>query len=100
MANVFPSGKDIHKVYDLKGSLQGRKLDDAMTKDIPLAVYKDLNWLESKEKLYLGPEKQTLLVQQMEKDVEFLKRNRIMDYSMLVGIHDMVKGNENQIRGI
>jgi 1-phosphatidylinositol-4-phosphate 5-kinase len=91
MANVFPPSKDIHKVYDLKGSLAGRRLSEAEIEKTALPVLKDLNWLDSNEKLYFGPAKKMLLITQIEKDVEFLSRNNIMDYSFLIGIHDMVK---------
>ena len=33
-----------------------------------------------------------------EKDVHLLQKMKIMDYSMLVGIHDLAKGNEENIR--
>jgi 1-phosphatidylinositol-4-phosphate 5-kinase len=35
----------------------------------------------------------------MEKDVHLLQRLKIMDYSMLVGIHDLRKGNQENLRG-
>lgn len=35
---------------------------------------------------------------QMQRDVQFLIHNHIMDYSLIVGIHDAVKGNVDDIR--
>ncbi|KAJ3089317.1 Phosphatidylinositol-4-phosphate 5-kinase [Quaeritorhiza haematococci] len=98
MGNVFPANKDIHEVYDLKGSTIGRMFPEEEAKNNPRAVLKDLNWEGRKRKLELGPHKRGVLVEQMEKDVTFLVSQKIMDYSLLVGIHDMVKGNKENIR--
>ncbi|KAJ3033614.1 Phosphatidylinositol-4-phosphate 5-kinase, partial [Rhizophlyctis rosea] len=98
MGNVFPANKDIHETYDLKGSLIGRELPEEEAKTNPRAVLKDLNWLKREKKIELGPEKRQILVEQMERDVEFLKSQMIMDYSLLIGVHDLVKGNKDNIR--
>ncbi|KAI9361640.1 hypothetical protein DFJ73DRAFT_621018 [Zopfochytrium polystomum] len=98
MGNVMPSNYDVHETYDLKGSTVGRKVPRAQVEKNPRATLKDLNWLENGRKLYLGPEKRELFVGQMEKDVEFLKSMKIMDYSLLVGYHDVTKGNKDRIR--
>ncbi|KAJ3413105.1 Phosphatidylinositol-4-phosphate 5-kinase [Chytridiales sp. JEL 0842] len=94
MGNVFPSNKDIHETYDLKGSTVGRLTRD----DGPSAVMKDLNWLEKERTLHLGPQKRAMFLHQVTKDVKFLKRMQIMDYSLLIGVHDLVKGNKENIR--
>ncbi|TPX59325.1 hypothetical protein PhCBS80983_g02537 [Powellomyces hirtus] len=98
MLNVFPPNKDIHEMYDLKGSTVGREFPEELAKDDPRAVLKDLNWMARGRKLQLGPAKSTLLVNQLEKDVEFLIKHKIMDYSLLVGIHDLKRGNTENIR--
>jgi 1-phosphatidylinositol-4-phosphate 5-kinase len=68
--NVFPPNKDIHEVYDLKGSLYGRSIPDEVAKNNPRAVMKDLNWLDRDRRLQLGPEKSDLFRTQMERDVK------------------------------
>ncbi|KAI8913415.1 hypothetical protein EDD86DRAFT_268912, partial [Gorgonomyces haynaldii] len=98
MGNVFPSNKDIHEVYDLKGSLIGRSIPEEEASKNPRAVMKDLNWLDRSKKLHFGPEKRPLFITQMERDVKFLMDHEIMDYSLLIGIHDTVKGNNDHIR--
>ncbi|KAI8913417.1 hypothetical protein EDD86DRAFT_200509 [Gorgonomyces haynaldii] len=98
MGNVFPSNKDIHEVYDLKGSLLGRNITQQEIDESPRAVMKDLNWLERSKTLQLGPEKRHLLSMQLERDVKFLVDHDIMDYSLLIGIHDTVKGNADDLR--
>ncbi|KAI8820749.1 uncharacterized protein EV422DRAFT_496571 [Fimicolochytrium jonesii] len=98
MLNVFPGNKDIHEMYDLKGSTVGREFPEELAKDDPRAVLKDINWMNRGRKLELGPKKAQLLTEQLEKDVKFLADHNIMDYSLLVGIHDMKRGNTENIR--
>ncbi|CAO3585740.1 unnamed protein product [Absidia cylindrospora] len=98
MGNVFPSNKNVHETYDLKGSTFGRlTTDDEISKN-PYAVMKDQNWVIRKKKLELGPEKRHLFLSQLEKDVEVLIRLNIMDYSLLIGVHGIEKGNEERFR--
>ncbi|KAI8888845.1 SAICAR synthase-like protein [Backusella circina FSU 941] len=98
MGNVLPSDKDIHETFDLKGSLFGRITSDEETSKNPHAVMKDQNWIKRKDKLELGPKKRELLMAQLERDVEILSKLNIMDYSLLIGIHDIQKGNTECIR--
>ncbi|KAJ3040052.1 putative pre-mRNA-splicing factor ATP-dependent RNA helicase dhx16 [Rhizophlyctis rosea] len=51
----------------------------------PRAVLKDLNWLKAEKHIPLGPKKMHLMIEQMERDVEFPKSQMIMDYSLLIG---------------
>ncbi|KAJ1924578.1 Phosphatidylinositol-4-phosphate 5-kinase [Tieghemiomyces parasiticus] len=97
MSNVFPPNKDIHETFDLKGSTQGRFLSEE-AQQRPRAVMKDLNWMQMGRKIELGPVKRGLFVEQLERDVELLKRLNIMDYSLLIGIHDRFRGNKDNIR--
>ena len=48
--------------------------------------------------LELGPRKKELLLSQLKKDVEFLSSLNIMDYSLLLGIHYVSRGNAENIR--
>ncbi|RKP25447.1 hypothetical protein SYNPS1DRAFT_15652 [Syncephalis pseudoplumigaleata] len=98
MSNINPPNRDIHERYDLKGSTVGRILSDEDHAKQPQLPMKDLNWIQSGKKLELGPQKRDMLVHQMERDVNLLSRLRIMDYSLLVGIHDMSRGNRENIR--
>lgn len=88
MGSVFYTRRPMDIVYDLKGSVQGRSVTEAekMSKS---CVYKDNDFLERNEKISLGPEIAKELKEQIEIDVEFLRSLDIMDYSLLVGIHDM-----------
>lgn len=98
MGNVFPAHKDIHETFDLKGSTRGRYITADEIDRRPLATLKDLNWLQKRRKLRLGPEKATLLMNQLKADCYFLAKMRIMDYSLLVGIHHLSRGNRENLR--
>ena len=98
MNNLFPPHRDIHGTYDLKGSTIGRDFDETKLASNPRATLKDLNWLRHDMRLHLGPQKKSMFIEQMEKDVALLQTLKIMDYSLLVGIHDMERGNEEQLR--
>ncbi|PNY28958.1 Phosphatidylinositol 4-phosphate 5-kinase its3 [Tolypocladium capitatum] len=98
MNNLFPPHRDIHTTFDLKGSTIGRDYrEDDLAKN-PRATLKDLNWLRRQQNLELGINKKRLFLEQLQRDVLLLKRLQIMDYSLLIGIHDMSRGNEENLR--
>lgn len=99
MNNLFPPHRDIHQTFDLKGSTIGRDFKEEDLAANPRATLKDLNWLRRNLHLEFGPTKKEMFIAQMERDVKLLQRLKIMDYSLLVGIHDMGKGNEENLRG-
>ncbi|CAI5758350.1 unnamed protein product [Candida verbasci] len=90
MNNLFPPHYEIHEKFDLKGSLWGRLTTNGST-------LKDLNYLQQNKKIKFGPEKKRLFFQQIESDVNLLKKCNVMDYSLLLGIHDVTKGNTGDI---
>ncbi|KAL5046410.1 hypothetical protein BDW71DRAFT_66372 [Aspergillus fruticulosus] len=98
MNNLFPPHRDIHSTFDLKGSMIGREVSEEYIKDHPRSTMKDLNWLRRNRQLECGPGKREFFLAQLKRDVELLKRLKIMDYSLLVGIHDLEKGNEEKLR--
>ncbi|EWC47985.1 hypothetical protein DRE_02867 [Drechslerella stenobrocha 248] len=98
MNNIFPPHKDIHLTFDLKGSHVGREYKEEGLEPNTKAVLKDLNWEKRNMHLCLGPTKHELFVQQAKVDVALLQRLKIMDYSLLVGIHDMGRGNNDNLR--
>ncbi|KAI0320937.1 hypothetical protein OF83DRAFT_1052107 [Amylostereum chailletii] len=98
MNNLFPAHKDVHETYDLKGSTVGRLYPEEKAKQNPRAVLKDLNWIERQKSLELGPEKRALLTEQLRRDSDFLKELGVMDYSLLIGIHNMRRGNRDNVR--
>ncbi|KAL7799264.1 hypothetical protein V8C37DRAFT_155050 [Trichoderma ceciliae] len=99
MNNLFPPHRDVHTTFDLKGSTIGRDYREDGLELNPRATLKDLNWLRRKQNLELGIQKKKLFLEQLQRDVALLKRLHIMDYSLLVGIHDLSRGNEENLRG-
>ena len=98
MNNLFPPHRDIHQTFDLKGSTIGRDFKEEDLERNPRATLKDLNWLRRNYHFEFGPRKKDLFIEQMKRDVALLQKLKIMDYSLLVGIHDMSKGNEENLR--
>ncbi|KAK7540590.1 uncharacterized protein J3D65DRAFT_615782 [Phyllosticta citribraziliensis] len=98
MNNLFPPHRDIHRTFDLKGSTIGRDFKEEDLEKNPRATLKDLNWLRRNLHLEFGPIKRQAFIDQMEKDVKLLQKLKIMDYSLLVGIHDLERGNEENLR--
>lgn len=99
MNNLFPPHLEIHTTFDLKGSTWGRYTPVHDTIENPedelhRPVLKDLNWLQEQRSISFGPVKEKKFLQQLEKDVDLLARLNIMDYSLLLGIHDMERGND------
>jgi 1-phosphatidylinositol-4-phosphate 5-kinase len=84
MGNLFCSEYRIQRRFDLKGSSHGRstakpegEIDETTTlKDLDLNFSFRLqrNWYQE-------------LMKQIKRDCEFLEAERIMDYSLLVGVH-------------
>ncbi len=98
MNNLFPPHRDIHQTFDLKGSTIGRDFTEGDLAHNPRATLKDLNWLRRGMHLQLGPAKREVFLTQVRRDVQLLQRLNIMDYSLLVGIHDLGRGNDEGLR--
>lgn len=77
MRNVFCTGRQQHEIYDLKGSTVARSNPDG-------PVYKDMDLTQ---KIVIGPNKRTQLLNILNRDIKFLCDNSFTDYSLLVGIH-------------
>ena len=83
MRNVFPGpGKQVHMRYDLKGSTFGREATARERMQL-CPVLKDNDFKDVT--LKLGTYKNAFM-ERLRSDVDFLKKLRIMDYSLLVGI--------------
>ncbi|KAK8974248.1 hypothetical protein V6N11_034617 [Hibiscus sabdariffa] len=86
VANIFKSDLLMHRCYDLKGSLQGRKPEKMQYRDKTLHKEPDLDFL-----FYLEPLVRQRLLKQIQHDCAFLEAAGIMDYSLMLGLH--VKGS-------
>ncbi|KAI3830231.1 hypothetical protein L1987_04366 [Smallanthus sonchifolius] len=84
MGNLFCTDYVIHRRFDLKGSSLGRLTDKPESEIQTTTILKDLdlkfmfrldkNWIQEFRR-------------QIDRDCDFLEQERIMDYSLLVGLH-------------
>ncbi|XP_044535876.1 phosphatidylinositol 5-phosphate 4-kinase type-2 gamma isoform X2 [Gracilinanus agilis] len=98
MRNMFSHRLPVHRKYDLKGSLVSREASDKeKVKELP--TLKDMDFLNKNQKVYIGEEEKRVFLEKLKRDVEFLVQLKIMDYSLLLGIHDIVRGTESEEEG-
>jgi 1-phosphatidylinositol-4-phosphate 5-kinase len=88
MANMFNTPFEIHRRYDLKGSWVGRATLTPPEKRDPCIALKDVDFREAGERIRVGSEAAGRLLAQVEIDCNFLRDHGIIDYSLLLGIHD------------
>ena len=107
MNNLLPSGVTMHLKFDLKGSTYKRKVfsntfcqqptlrsilcqasKSERAKKYP--TFKDLDFLDLiPEGFHLDPETYTALMSTIERDCRVLESFDIMDYSLLLGVHNL-----------
>jgi len=93
MESIFynaPSGK-VHEIYDLKGSWVDRHSD---LPDASAGTYKDL---DLKKPFAMPHARAAALLEELKHDSELLQTSGLMDYSLLVGVHNhpVAVGNLN-----
>ncbi len=96
MNNLLPSGLKMHQKFDLKGSTYKRKASKReRDKDCP--TFKDLDFLEMyPEGIFMQPEIYTSLMTSIQRDCRVLESFKIMDYSLLIGIHNVDSANKEK----
>ncbi|XP_038044828.1 phosphatidylinositol 5-phosphate 4-kinase type-2 beta-like [Patiria miniata] len=87
LRSIFSSTLPVHTKYDLKGSTIDRQASEK-EKDKELPTYKDNDFLSENKKIHIGTEAKDRVLGKLKRDVEFLSELKLMDYSLLVGIHD------------
>jgi 1-phosphatidylinositol-4-phosphate 5-kinase len=90
MENLFSSGLEVHLRFDLKGSTVGRTTDP--NEDFSVAR-KDLDFNRGGLKIKLSKATREKLLTQISKDSSFFERLGIIDYSLLLGVHNL-KGSK------
>lgn len=86
MNNVFNTKLTIHRKYDLKGSTAGRAASEVeRRKKCPVLKDKDIDI----GAIQLIRESKLEFYERLQKDCHFLRDNEIMDYSLLLGVHDV-----------
>lgn len=94
--NVFSHRLGVHRKYDLKGSTVAREASDKeKAKDLP--TLKDNDFLNEGQKLHVGEENKKIFLEKLKRDVEFLSVLKIMDYSLLVGLHDVDRAEQEEM---
>ncbi|CAL8335929.1 unnamed protein product [Lota lota] len=95
MRNVFSHRLHVHRKYDLKGSLVSREASfKEKVKELP--TYKDIDFRNNLQKVYVSAEEKEKVLDKLNRDVAFLVQMRIMDYSLLLGIHDVARAEREE----
>ncbi|MCO5563148.1 hypothetical protein L7F22_016785 [Adiantum nelumboides] len=82
MGNIFCTELRIHRMFDLKGSLQGRSSKNIELDETTILKDQDLDF-----NFLLEPSWRLAFFEQLRKDCQFLESQNIMDYSLLLGVH-------------
>ncbi|KAG7278191.1 hypothetical protein CRUP_002153 [Coryphaenoides rupestris] len=89
MNNLLPCAVRMHLKYDLKGSTYKRRAS-AKERDKASPTYKDLDFkLDLTDGLLLEADNYSALCKTIQRDCLLLQSFKIMDYSLLVGVHNV-----------
>ncbi|EDW85930.1 uncharacterized protein Dwil_GK22881 [Drosophila willistoni] len=89
MNNLLPSDIKMHCKYDLKGSSFRRKASKAERQKAS-PTFKDLDFAEHHPNgIFLETDKYNALMKTIQRDCTVLESFQIMDYSLLLGIHNL-----------
>ncbi|XP_067631375.1 phosphatidylinositol 4-phosphate 5-kinase type-1 sktl [Eurosta solidaginis] len=89
MNNLLPSDIKMHAKYDLKGSTFRRKASKAERQKAS-PTFKDLDFMEHHPNgIFLETDKYNALIKTIQRDCMVLESFQIMDYSLLMGIHNL-----------
>ncbi|XP_023120825.2 phosphatidylinositol 4-phosphate 5-kinase type-1 alpha-like isoform X2 [Amphiprion ocellaris] len=96
MNNLLPSAVRMHLKYDLKGSTYKRRAS-AKEREKTVPTYKDLDFMQDMpDGLLLEGDKFTAVCKTIQRDCLLLQSFKIMDYSLLVGIHNLDQACQEQ----
>ncbi|XP_037829021.1 phosphatidylinositol 5-phosphate 4-kinase type-2 alpha isoform X4 [Kryptolebias marmoratus] len=62
-----------------------------------LPTYKDNDFINDGQKIHIDGENKKMFLEKLRKDVEFLAQLKLMDYSLLVGIHDVERAEQEEV---
>lgn len=89
--NVFSNHLNIHRKYDLKGSTVDREASEKeLEKELP--TLKDNDFIKQGIRIDIGDAAKDKLLETLTADVEFLTKLHLMDYSLLLGVHECGRG--------
>ncbi|XP_056129115.1 phosphatidylinositol 5-phosphate 4-kinase type-2 gamma isoform X1 [Lampris incognitus] len=64
-----------------------------------LPTFKDMDFRNNMQKVYVTEEQKEKFMEKLNRDVEFLVKLKIMDYSLLLGIHDVGRAEREEEEG-
>uniref|UniRef100_A0A7M4EJV9 Phosphatidylinositol-4-phosphate 5-kinase type 1 alpha n=1 Tax=Crocodylus porosus TaxID=8502 RepID=A0A7M4EJV9_CROPO len=89
MNNLLPRSVKMHLKYDLKGSTYKRRASQKEREKV-FPTYKDLDFMQDiPDSLFLDSDMYNALCKTLQRDCLVLQSFKIMDYSLLVAIHNM-----------
>uniref|UniRef100_A0A669BHW8 Phosphatidylinositol 5-phosphate 4-kinase type-2 alpha n=1 Tax=Oreochromis niloticus TaxID=8128 RepID=A0A669BHW8_ORENI len=116
--NVFSHRLSVYKKYDLKVRGKERRTHEKKNTAKELPTYKDNDFINDGQKIYINEENKKMFLEKLRKDVEvcvrhdffffvlffcffffflFLAQLKLMDYSLLVGIHDVERAEQEEV---
>ncbi|TRZ02816.1 hypothetical protein DNTS_026426 [Danionella cerebrum] len=100
MNNVLPRAVRMHLKYDLKGSTYKRRASKK-EREKARPTFKDLDFMqEIVDGLMLDMDTYNALIKTLQRDCLVLESFKIMDYSLLLGVHNMDQAaRETQMEG-
>ncbi|XP_039538793.1 phosphatidylinositol 4-phosphate 5-kinase type-1 gamma isoform X10 [Pimephales promelas] len=100
MNNVLPRVVRMHLKYDLKGSTYKRRASKK-EREKAKPTFKDLDFMQDvQDGLLLDTDTHSALVKTLQRDCLVLESFKIMDYSLLLGVHNIDQAEkEQQIEG-
>uniref|UniRef100_A0A2I3GTB9 Phosphatidylinositol 5-phosphate 4-kinase type-2 alpha n=1 Tax=Nomascus leucogenys TaxID=61853 RepID=A0A2I3GTB9_NOMLE len=103
--NVFSHRLSVYRKYDLKmANLKATFTFPKSTKEASdkekakeLPTLKDNDFINEGQKIYIDDNNKKVFLEKLKKDVEFLAQLKLMDYSLLVGIHDVERAEQEEV---
>ncbi|XP_051852486.1 putative PIP5K1A and PSMD4-like protein [Antechinus flavipes] len=97
MNNLLPRSVKMHVKYDLKGSTYKRRASQKEREKV-FPTYKDLDFLQDMpDGLFLDADMYNALCKTLQRDCLVLQSFKIMDYSLLVAIHNMEHAQRERV---
>ncbi|XP_031155124.1 phosphatidylinositol 4-phosphate 5-kinase type-1 alpha-like isoform X2 [Sander lucioperca] len=99
MNNLLPRIIPMHLKYDLKGSTYKRRASPK-EREKAVPIHKDLDFIQDlPDGLLLEADNYNALCKTIQRDCLLLQSFKIMDYSLLMGIHNMDQANRERSGG-
>ncbi|XP_076428731.1 phosphatidylinositol 5-phosphate 4-kinase type-2 alpha isoform X2 [Peromyscus maniculatus bairdii] len=86
---------NILKKYHQGSTVAREASDKEKAKELP--TLKDNDFINEGQKIYIDDNSKKIFLEKLKKDVEFLAQLKLMDYSLLVGIHDVERAEQEEV---